>query len=75
MFGPMGLSRAISTKAFYVSKLQTNYLYHATLLILIGSTLLLGMRQFWLVFGCFVDFRLFILFFVSGFYLVISWKK
>ena len=39
MFGPMGLSQAISCKAFYVKKLQTNYLYHATFLVLVGSTL------------------------------------
>jgi NADH-ubiquinone oxidoreductase chain 5 len=75
MFGPMGLSQAISTKAFYVNKLQTNYLYHATLLVLVGSTLLLGMRQFWFIFGSFVDYRLFILFFVSGFYLIVSQRK
>jgi hypothetical protein len=75
MFGPMGLSKAISTKAKSVSSLQTNYLYHATLLVLIGSTILLGARQYWLVFGEFTDYRLFILFFISGFYLKTSWKK
>ena len=75
MFGPMGLSKAISTKAKSVSSFQTNYLYHATLLVLIGSTILLGARQYWLVFGEFTDYRLFILFFISGFYLKTSWKK
>jgi NADH-ubiquinone oxidoreductase chain 5 len=75
MFGPMGLSQAISGKAFYVKKLQTNYLYHATFLVLVGSTLLLGIRQFWLIFGAFVDFRVFIVFFSLGLYLIVSWKK
>merc|ERR1711957_512391 len=46
IFGPMGLSGVISTKAFYVVKLQSSYIYHYTLLILLGSTLVLGFRQF-----------------------------
>lgn len=75
MFGPMGLANAISNKAVFITKLQTNYLYHSTLLILIGSTLFLGIRQFWLIFGYFVDFRLFIIFFILGFFLMIFWKK
>jgi len=70
MFGPMGFSNVISNKAFLVNKLQTNYLYHATLLILLGSTFLIGFRQFWLIFGDFVDFRVFIMFFISSFFLV-----
>jgi len=70
MFGPMGFSNAISNKAFLISKLQTNYLYHATLLILIGSTLLIGVRQFWVVFGDFADFRVFIIFLISSLYLI-----
>jgi NADH-ubiquinone oxidoreductase chain 5 len=75
MFGPMGLANVISNKAFFITKLQTNYLYHSTLLVLIGSTLLLGIRQFWLIFGYFVDFRLFITFFMLGFFLIAFWKK
>ena len=70
MFGPMGFSNAISNKAFLINKLQTNYLYHATLLILIGSTLLIGVRQFWVVFGDFADFRVFIIFLISSLYLI-----
>ncbi len=75
MFGPMGLSESISKKAFYMAKLQTNYLYHATLLVLIGSSIILGTRQFWLVFGDLVDFRAFILFFVLSFNLIQFLKK
>jgi hypothetical protein len=44
-------------------------------LVLVGSTLLLGIRQFWLIFGAFVDFRVFIVFFSLGLYLIVSWKK
>lgn len=75
MFGPMGLSKSISSNARAISSLQTNYLYHTTLMILIGSTLLLGARQFWAIFGEITDFRLFILFFVSSFFLITSIKK
>ena len=70
MFGPMGFSNAISNKASLINKLQTNYLYHATLLILIGSTSLIGVRQFWVVFGDFADFRVFIIFLISSLYLI-----
>ena len=75
MFGPMGLSNLVSGKALYINKLQTNYLYHATLLILLGSSILLGTRQFWLIFGDFVDFRIFVIFLVLSFNLVRFVKK
>ena len=75
MFGPMGLSKTVSSKASFINKLQTNYLYHSTLLILIGTTLLVGARQFWLFFGIFLDFRIFIIFFILCFYLLKFSKK
>jgi len=62
VFGPMGLSQVISKKSFQLYKTQTNYIYHYTLLILVGTTLLLGVRQFWVIFGDYVDFRIFIIF-------------
>jgi NADH-ubiquinone oxidoreductase chain 5 len=46
VLGPMGLSSLITRKAFYVSKLQTGFLYHYTFLILTSLTLILGVRQF-----------------------------
>lgn len=45
ILGPMGLSALITKKAFYISKLQTGYLYHYTFLILTSLTLVLGARQ------------------------------
>ncbi len=65
MFGPMGLSNSISNSASKISSLQTGYLYHVTLVILIGSVLLLGIRQFWFVFGYLIDFRILIVIVVS----------
>ena len=68
VFGPMGLSSIITRKAAYISKLQTGYLYHYTLLMLIGFTLILGIRQFWVIScGC-VDFKIFLVFFVLSFF-------
>ena len=65
MFGPMGLSNSILKSASKISSLQTGYLYHVTLVILIGSVLLLGIRQFWFVFGYLIDFRILIVIVVS----------
>lgn len=46
IFGPTGLSSIIEKKAFDISKLQSEYLYYYTFLMLLGLTILLGMRQF-----------------------------
>jgi NADH-ubiquinone oxidoreductase chain 5 len=70
IFGPMGLSSIITKKALYISRLQTGYLYHYTFLILIGLTMILGLRQFWVLANNFVDFKIFILFFVLNFLLL-----
>ena len=70
IFGPHGISNAISIKSNYLVKLQSSYIYHYTLIILIGSTFVLGIRQFWLLFGEFSDVRIFFIFFVLGLFLV-----
>ena len=69
VFGPMGLSLVIMKKASSLSKLQTGYLYHYTFLILTGLTLIIGIRQFWVLVGSFTDFKIFILFFGLTFFL------
>ena len=58
IFGPMGLSSIIEKKAFDISKLQSGYLYHYTFLMLLGLTILLGMRQFWLLVYSNFDFKI-----------------
>jgi NADH-ubiquinone oxidoreductase chain 5 len=68
VFGPMGLSSIIAKKASHISKLQTGYLYHYTFLMLTGLTLILGIRQFWVIMGGCVDFKIFLLFFVLSFF-------
>jgi NADH-ubiquinone oxidoreductase chain 5 len=68
MLGPSGLSMIISKTSNKLDKLETGYLYHYTFLILIGSTLLLGIRQFWITFGASVDYRIGIIFFIFSFF-------
>ena len=68
VFGPMGLSSLITKKASYISKLQTGYLYHYTFVILTSLTLILGVRQFWVLSGDYIDFKVFILFFALSFF-------
>jgi NADH-ubiquinone oxidoreductase chain 5 len=70
VLGPMGLSSLITKKASYISKLQTGYLYHYTFLMLVGLTWFLGTRQFWVICGGFIDPRIFLLFFISSFFLL-----
>jgi len=74
MLGPSGLSMTISKTSKNLDKLETGYLYHYTFLILIGSTLLLGIRQFWLIFGQVIDYRIGVLLFVFSF-LITNIKK
>ena len=61
IFGPMGLSNTILKSSNKIISLNSGYLYHITLVFLIGSCLLLGVRQFWFLLGDFVDFRLFVI--------------
>ena len=70
IFGPHGISNAISVKSNYLVKLQSSYIYHYTLIILLGSTFVLGIRQFWLLFGEFSDVRVFFIFFILGIFLI-----
>ena len=74
IFGPMGLSGSISKGSFALSKLQTGYLYHITFIMLVGSTFLIGVRQFWLSFGDYFDFRLIIVIFLVCFFLITNKK-
>ena len=75
IFGPMGLSNSIFKKSLLISKLQTGYLYHITLIMLVSSTFLLGVRQFWLLLGDFVDFRLIIIITLLSSFLISNTSK
>jgi NADH-ubiquinone oxidoreductase chain 5 len=68
ILGPYGLATTISKKAVSLYGLQSGYLYHYTFVILTGSTLLLGVRQFWINFGEYLDYRAIFIFFVAFFF-------
>ena len=69
ILGPTGLSIVALKIGTNFHKTQTGYLYHYTLLILIGVTFLIGLRQLWFIFDFFIDYRLIILIFVLIFFL------
>jgi len=66
ILGPTGISNTTLSIASSVHKTQTGFIYHYMLVILIGITVLMGLRQFWFI----IDFRLFALFFVQIFFFI-----
>ena len=72
IFGPMGLSNLFRKKSYFLKNLQTGYIYHYTFLILVGSTIMLGARQFWILVGDFIDYRVSIIIFLSSFFCIIE---
>ena len=69
VIGPMGISSVLSQKAKLLYSFQTGFIYHYTFLILTSVTLLLGVRQFWLVANGFLDFKIIIIFAAMCFFL------
>ena len=75
VLGPTGLSSTALKIGSNLHKMQTGNLYHYTLIILIGATFLFGVRQFWVVLGFSIDYRLFILIFILLFFLLNNKNK
>jgi len=65
VLGPMGLSRIIYKQAFSINNLQTGYLYHYALLMLISCTGLIFAKQYWALLQDIFDYRLLSVFVVS----------
>ena len=74
IFGPLGLSSAISHKSKLVSEIQSGFIYHYTFSILLMSTVLLGIRQFWVLTEHMIDYRIFIILFISSLFLLFNKK-
>ena len=72
IIGPTGLSSVSLKTAFSLHKSQTGSLYHYLLIALIGLSVIFFIRQLWLIFAYLIDYRLFILFVLSGFFIVSS---
>jgi len=62
IFGPMGFSTLLKKKSKALSQLQTGFIYHYALLMLLCATLLLGLREFWVLFSYYLDYRLILIF-------------
>lgn len=67
ILGPMGLSSLITKQAKMFYKLQTGSIYHYSFNILLVLTILIGVRQFWILFGLFIDYKLFTILFITLF--------
>ena len=70
ILGPTGLSTIALKIGSNIHKMQTGYIFHYTLIILIGAILFLGLREVWLIFEFFIDYRLFIIIFMLSFFIV-----
>ena len=70
IFGPTGFSTIVLNIGFNLHKIQTNYLYHYTLLVLVGIALFFVFRELWIFCGFFIDYRLGILAFSLIFYII-----
>jgi len=73
LLGPTGLSFTSVGLGSNLYKNQTGYMYHYTYSILVSLTALLGLRFLWFIFFS-VDYRLFILFFISIFLIFATYK-
>ena len=69
LFGPMGLSNSILKQSKAVHNIQTNYLYHITMLILIGTTLIIAIFPVQEVFSEYFDSRIIVLFLITSLYI------
>lgn len=70
ILGPTGLSSVALKVGSSMHKIQTGYIYHYTLFILIGATLFFGLREIWLFFEFFIDYRLFVILFTLIFFII-----
>ncbi len=72
IMGPTGLSGVALKTANQLHKAQTGSLYHYTLIILTTISLILCLRQFWLMFEYNLDYRNLILIIVALFFMSTS---
>jgi len=68
LLGPTGLSFVTTNIGSEFYKKQTGYMYHYSYSVLISLTILLLLRELWLFFSFFLDYRLFFLLFCSIFF-------
>lgn len=70
ILGPTGLSNLALNVGSKLHKMNSGYLYHYMLTVLISITLLIGLKELVTFFEVFYDYRLLILIFISSFYIM-----
>ena len=75
MIGPTGFSSLALKVGSNLHKMQTGYMYHYTLIILVTSTLFFGARQVFFFADSLVDGRLLVILFVLTLFIVNLTKK
>ena len=70
ILGPTGISLVSLKISSNLHKMQSGYIYHYSLIILIGVTFLFGLREIWLIFGYFIDYRIYFILFILTFFLI-----
>jgi NADH-ubiquinone oxidoreductase chain 5 len=72
VIGPTGLAFVVSKTAFTIHKFQTNFLYHSMLSILTGFTCLFIFKGLWDMLTYSIDYRIFVILFLSLFFILNS---
>ena len=75
ILGPTGLSSVVLKIGLNLHKIQTGFIYHYSLIILVISTLFFIFKEIWFYFGFLLDYRLFFIVFLSNFFLTNNLEK
>jgi NADH:ubiquinone oxidoreductase subunit 5 (subunit L)/multisubunit Na+/H+ antiporter MnhA subunit len=70
ILGPTGLSMLSLKISSNLHKMQSGHIYHYNLILLIGITFLFGLREIWLFFGYYFDYRVLFILFTLTFFLI-----
>lgn len=72
ILGPKGLSYIVLNTSLSLHVMQTGFIYHYTLQILIGLSLFFCLRETWLIFEFLVDHRLWLVIFLFSFFIILE---
>ena len=61
VLGPTGLALIVLKVSSNLHKMQSGYIFHSTLVILIGATLFFSLREVWFIYEFLIDYRFFII--------------
>jgi NADH-ubiquinone oxidoreductase chain 5 len=70
ILGPTGLSMLSLQIGLNIHKMQSGYIYHYNLIVLVGIACLFGINGIWLFFGGFSKYDIFFILFFLAFYLI-----